>query len=164
MGFGQRLGWVRQRVATASARLEFLPLLLARVTVGWVFVNSGWGKLHHLDKVVEYFRDLGIPAANLQAPIAAGTELLAGTAILVGLLTRLASLPLIVVMLVALATARRDDIESANALFGLIEYAYIVLLVQLAVRGGGKLSLDAAISARLAAPPTPGPSAASASA
>jgi len=152
MGLGERLGWVRQKVAALGARLDFLPLLLARVTVGWVFVNSGWGKLHHLDKVVEYFRDLGIPAADLQAPIAAGTELVAGAALLFGLLTRAASLPLIVVMLVALGTAKRDDIESANALFGLIEFAYIV---QLAVRGGGKLSLDAAISARMPTPSTP---------
>jgi len=67
-------------------------------------------------------------------------------------------------MLVALGTAKRDEIESANALFGLIEFAYIVLLVQLAVRGGGKLSLDAAIAARLPAPGAPGPTTASAAA
>ena len=152
MNLGQRLQRARGVVVAMGERLDFLPVLLARLTLGWVFVNSGWGKLHHLDKVIEYFTDLGIPAAHLQAPVAATTELLAGAAVLVGLLTRLASLPLIGVMLVALLTARRADIESANALFGLIEYAYIVMLVQLAVKGGGRLSLDAVIDRRLPAP------------
>jgi len=156
MGLMERVTWARGRVAELSERLEWAPLLLARVTVGWVFVHSGWGKLHNLPKVIEYFESLGIPAAHLQAPLSASTELLAGTAVLLGLLTRLASLPLIVVMTVAILTARREDIESANALFGLIEYAYIVMLVQLVVRGGGRVSLDAALAKRWpAAPPQP---------
>jgi putative oxidoreductase len=143
--------WLRLRgvVQTVDQRLGFLPPLLARVTVGWVFVNSGWGKLHHLDKVIEYFTDLGIPAAAIQAPIAASTELVAGSLLLLGLLTRLASLPLMVIMSVAILTARREDVISANALFGVVEFAYIVMLVQLAVRGAGPLSVDAVLAARL---------------
>ena len=49
------------------SRLDFLPGLLSRITLGFIFVQSGWGKLHHLDKVTEFFRALGIPAPGLQA-------------------------------------------------------------------------------------------------
>lgn len=135
-------------------RLDFLPLLLARLTVGYVFVHSGWGKLHHLPDVIEYFRGLGIPAPELQAPLSASTELIAGTLVLLGLLTRVASLPLVVIMLVALGTAKREEIESLNALFGLVEYVYIVLLVHLVVKGGGAASLDALLGRRFAASPS----------
>jgi putative oxidoreductase len=124
------------------ARLAWLPPLAARICVGWIFIESGWGKLHHLDKVIEFFRSLHIPAPEIQAPFAAGTELVCGSLILVGLLTRLASVPLIVVMTVALATAKRDDIGSLSDLFGLSEFLYILLLLWLVIAGGGAVSLD----------------------
>nr|HNI57421.1 DoxX family protein [Elusimicrobiota bacterium] len=76
------------------SRLDFLPGLLSRITLGFIFVQSGWGKLHHLDKVTEFFRALGIPAPGLQAPFVATVELAAGGLVLVGFFTRLAALPL----------------------------------------------------------------------
>ncbi len=123
-------------------RGESLVLLLIRLSVGLVFAWSGWGKLHHLSGVVEYFTELGIPYPELQAPFAAGTELVCGVALVGGLFTRLASVPLVVIMIVALCTAKRSDIAGLNDLFGLSEYLYIVLLLVLVVRGAGFLSLD----------------------
>src|SRR5438128_1127868 len=49
------------------AGLDGLALLLLRVSVGVVFAQTGWGKLHHLDDIIEFFRGLGIPAPQLQA-------------------------------------------------------------------------------------------------
>src|SRR5437016_1652181 len=51
-----------------ARRLWWLAPLLARVTVGWVFVTTGWGKLHNLQKIIDYFTELGIPYPQLQAP------------------------------------------------------------------------------------------------
>src|SRR5262245_41550591 len=99
-----------ERVDRARQWLAWLPPTAARVTVGWVFLESGWGKLHNLEKVVQFFTDLGIPAAQLQAPLVASTELLGGGLLLLGLGTRFAALPLVGVMVVALATALRDQI------------------------------------------------------
>ncbi|MBA2482265.1 MAG: DoxX family protein [Planctomycetes bacterium] len=123
-------------------RLSWLPPLAARITVGWVFLESGWGKLHHLDKVTEFFRSLHIPAPEIQAPFAAGTELVCGALLLVGLLTRLASIPLMVVMTVAIATAKRDELKSLSDLFGFPEFLYILLLLWLLISGPGAISLD----------------------
>lgn len=140
-------------LTSAERARDFVPLL-SRFVVGLVFALSGWGKLHHLDKVVEYFRSLGIPAAELQAPFAAGTELVCGVLLLVGLATRLAAVPLIVVMLVALKTAfgaelgeASGPVDFANTLFGLAEFLYVVLLAGLVVGGAGRWSLDRAFFA-----------------
>ena len=87
-------------------KLDSLPLFVARLSVGWVMVESGWGKLHNLPDVVEFFRSLGIPAPELQAPFAAGSELLFGATLMLGLLTRISAIPLMVIMTVAIITAR----------------------------------------------------------
>jgi putative oxidoreductase len=137
-------------VAAIEARAAWLPPLAARVTVGWIFAQSGWGKLRNLDKVVEFFASLGIPAPQIQAPLAACTELVCGVLLLAGLATRAAALPLIVIMVVALRTALADRIGELGDLFALAEFCYVVLLLWLAVSGAGPVSLDASIARRLA--------------
>ncbi|MCE9595905.1 MAG: DoxX family protein [Planctomycetes bacterium] len=138
-----------------ASGLAWIAPLLARIIIGLVFVHSGWGKLHNLDKVVEYFRGLGIPAPELQAPFAAAMEFGCGLLVLIGLFTRLASIPLMVIMVVALKTAYGDQlgktegaIDFLNELFGLSEFLYIALLAYLALFGAGALSLDRAFFGR----------------
>jgi putative oxidoreductase len=133
---------LRRLLHALCARLAFAPPLFARVVIGVVFTHSGFGKWTHLDQVVKFFSDLGIPFPQLQAPFVASVELVCGALVLVGLGTRLVAVPLIGTMVVALATAFGEKITGLNALFGLAEFLYIVLLVQLAVGGAGALSLD----------------------
>jgi putative oxidoreductase len=140
---------VSRALRALEQRLGWLPPSLARVTLGWIFVQSGWGKLHHLDQVVKFFTELGIPAPAIQAPFAAATELVCGSLVGVGLATRVAALPLVVVMTVALSTALRDRIDELSDLFGLAEYCYVVLLIGLAISGAGPLSLDALVARSL---------------
>lgn len=148
-----------QRSRTAGLalahRLAWLAPLLARLVIGLVFVKTGWGKLQNLEPVVEYFRSLGIPAAEIQAPFAASMELVCGALVLLGLFTRLAAIPLIVIMIVALKTAFGEQLSAAgggidwlNELFGLSEFLYVTLLVWLAIAGAGALSLDRAFFGR----------------
>jgi putative oxidoreductase len=136
---------IRRLVRAISDRLQWLPPTLARLTVGWIFFWSGWGKLHSLDRVIEFFGSLGIPHPELQAPFASATELVCGALMLAGLFTRLASVPLVIVMLVAIATAQRENVSTLGDIFGLTEYLYITLLVWLGVGGAGPLSLDHAL-------------------
>ena len=138
----------RSFVLRASSALSWLPLAAARLALGWVFVQSGWGKLHDLPRVVEYFASLGVPAPHLQAPFVASVELAGGALLLAGLLTRVASVPLAATMAVALLTAKRPEIGSASDLFGTIEFAYLLLLGALAAFGGGLVSLDALLARR----------------
>lgn len=137
-----RISRFRRLVLRVANGLRWLPPTVTRLTVGWVFLQSGWGKLNDLPKVVAFFTGLGIPAPQIQAPLVAGTEFLCGALMLLGLATRLASLPLIGVMLVALLTALRGDIHELSDLFGLSEYLYIALLLWLGVYGAGPISLD----------------------
>ena len=73
-----RLLSFRSFVLRTANALSWLPQTAARMALGWVFVQSGWGKLHNLPRVVEYFSSLGIPAPQLQAPFVAGVELVGG--------------------------------------------------------------------------------------
>ena len=133
---------MRRSLLSVADRLSWLPPTLARVAIGVVFAGSGWGKLHNLDKITSFFADLGIPAPGFNAVLASSAELICGVLILVGLLTRLASIPLIVVMVVAILTAKRGDIGGLSDLLGFTETLYIVLLAWLATAGPGPLSLD----------------------
>jgi putative oxidoreductase len=132
-----------------ASRLTWLAPLLARVTVGWVFATTGWGKLNNLQKVIDYFSDLGIPYPQIQAPFASANEFVCGVLVLLGLATRVASIPLIVVMLVAIRTAQWENVDSTAALLGLVESSYIVIFAWLAIAGPGPVSLDALIARAL---------------
>jgi putative oxidoreductase len=141
---------VRKFVLKVAAGLGWLPPTVARLSIGWIFVQSGWGKLHDLPKVIEYFTGLGIPAPHLQAPFVAGVEFAGGLFLLAGLFTRITSVPLAATMVVALLTARRSDIAGAADLFGTIEFLYLVGLGFLAASGAGPLSLDGLLVRRFA--------------
>ena len=147
--FMDRASRLRRLVHTVSSRLRWLPPTVARLTIGLVFVQTGWGKWSNIQKVVGFFTELGIPAPELQARLAATAELAGGALILIGLFTRVATLPLIVVMTVAIITAKRGDIHELSDLLGMEEYLTIVVLLWLGAYGAGPLSLDAALAKRL---------------
>lgn len=133
-------------VVDTVAHLGWLPPLLARVTLGVIFCQSGWGKLHNLEKVTAYFTELGIPHPELQAPFVAGTELVCGWLVLLGLFARVASVPLVVTMLVATVTAKAEELKHYGDLFGFTEWTYLALAVVVIVHGPGVTSLDALLA------------------
>ena len=132
-----------------AKRLDSVALLVVRLTVGVLFVSTGWGKVHNLASVVEYFGQLHIPAPAFNATLASWTELLGGSLLVLGLASRLAALPLMVTMTVALLTALLDKIHSLPDLFGQVEWTYLVLLLVVVVFGPGAASLDALVQSRL---------------
>jgi putative oxidoreductase len=148
--------WAAGLAERIGGALRWLSPALARLTVGLVFFQSGWGKLHALDQVTQYFTELGIPAPALQARLASTTEFVCGGLLLLGLATRFAAVPLIITMAVAIRTALWDQVDGIASLAGLTEFAYVALLVWLATDGPGPLSLDALLGrlgARRAPPP-----------
>ncbi len=136
------LARLRTTALQLLGKLAWFAPLLARVSVGVLFLTTGWGKLHNLPKVIDFFRELGIPYPELQAPFVATNELVCGALLIVGLATRFACVPLTISMIVALVTAKRDEITSMSDLFGLSEYLYIVIFVWLIIEGPGAVSLD----------------------
>lgn len=80
--------------------------LLIRLIVGWVFLASGLIKFLYPNQGVGRFTKLGIPAPDILAPFVGVVEIVAGTLCVLGLLTRLAALPLIADMVVAITTSK----------------------------------------------------------
>ena len=142
----RRIASVLERLRALADKLAFLGPTLARLTVGLVFIGTGWGKLHSIPDVTSFFGDLGIPAPGFSARLTAGTELIGGLLVLLGLGTRLASLPLAFTMVIAIVTAKRASIDSITALVGFEEWSYLVFFIWIAVAGAGPLSLDALVT------------------
>ena len=133
---------LRAFVLRIASALSWVPQTAARLAFGWVFVQSGWGKLHNLENVIGYFDSLGIPAPHLQAPFVAGVEFAGGLLLLGGLFTRFVSVPLAITMVVALLTAKREELATAGDLYGAVEFLYLLGFGYLAAFGAGVLSLD----------------------
>jgi putative oxidoreductase len=133
-------------LATLGRWLQPVLLFVIRGWWGWSFFLTGKGKLLNLDKTAEFFGTLHIPAPKLNAIVAASTECGGGLLLLVGLGSRLISVPLIFTMLVAYATA---DNEALRAIFsdtdkftGATPFLFLLACLIVFAFGPGKLSLD----------------------
>ena len=75
-------------------------------------------------------------------PFVSGIEFFGGLLLLLGLFTRIAAVPLVVVMIVATTSAKWARVNSLETLLGFEELAYMALFGWLAVAGPGPISLD----------------------
>ena len=116
--------------------------LVTRIVVGYVFMLTGWGKLQNLPQVTQNFISWGIPYPHILTPFVAGVECFGGAFLILGLLTRISAGALAVVMVVAIISAKRGDVDSFETLFGFEELSYFVVFFWLSVSGAGKASLD----------------------
>ncbi|HZQ00095.1 MAG TPA: DoxX family protein [Reyranella sp.] len=116
--------------------------LAVRITVGVVFAGTGWTKLTHLPQIIQNFRGLGIPAPEILTPFVSGVEFFGGLMMLFGLLTRFAAVPLMIVMIVAIAAAKWSDVDSLETFLGFEEVSYFVMFAWLGIAGPGPVSLD----------------------
>jgi putative oxidoreductase len=146
---------VRDRTLSITQRLDWLGPLVARVTLGVLFMSTGWGKVHSLPKVIAYFTELGIPFPGIQAPMVSFIELIGGALLIIGLGARLAAIPLMGSMVVAILTAQRENVHGLPDLFGLVEWTYFALLLWVALAGPGRVSLDHLRFGRHRAQPKP---------
>ena len=126
------------------------PLLLAvRLFWGWQFFLTGKGKLMDLAKPTQFFESLGIPFPHAQAVLVGSVECFGGLLLLIGLATRLISVPLMILLTVAYLTA---DIDRVRAIFSdpdkfvtADEFLFLFAVVIIFVFGPGAFSLDALI-------------------
>ena len=118
-------------------------LLFARLTIGWSFFLTGKGKLANLDRTTSFFESLGIPAPGFHAGFVGGIEMIGGLLLIVGLFTRLTSIPLAVSMIVAYLTAHREEaFDSLGDFVDQTPYAYLLAVLALLAFGPGRLALD----------------------
>ncbi len=123
-------------------------IFLIRLLVGWVFVSEGIQKfLFPAQLGVGRFIKIGIPAPQIMAPLVGTIEIVCGSLLLIGLLTRLAAVPLLAVISVAIATTKIPMIAKTGMWSMLHEartdFSMVLGLVFLLISGAGSLSLDA---------------------
>jgi putative oxidoreductase len=134
-------GFVR---AVSSVQSPFL--LAVRVYWGWQLSQNGWGKLHNLPHVTEFFASLGLPAPGFTAAFVSSFEFVGGILLAFGLLSRIAALGIFIDMTMAYWTADRDSFVAFFSNPGKFANAdpfifwFVALLIL--IIGPGKWSLD----------------------
>jgi putative oxidoreductase len=134
--------WLIAWPERVARHLQWFAPLFARIVVGWVFMLSGWGKLQNLPAVIENFAGWKIPAPHLLAPFVSGVEFFGGIFLLLGFMTRISAGALGVTMIVAIISAKWDQVDSLETLLGFDETEYLALFAWLAIAGAGRVSLD----------------------
>jgi len=150
-----KLDALRTRALSTLDRFSWVGPLALRLSLGAVFLGTGWGKIHNLGQVTGFLTELGIPFPAWHATIVSLIELVGGSLILLGLFTRFAVLPLMAVMAVAILTAKRPEIDGIRSLLAFDEFTYLAGFLWLFVAGAGKASLDALLFGRKKGLPGP---------
>src|SRR5579859_800757 len=121
-------------------------LLLLRLYFGWQLAQSGWGKLHHLSGVAEYFGTLGLPMPAKMAVFISCVEFFGGIFLAAGLLSRLTALVLTVNLIAAYITGDREALLSIfsdpDKFYAAAPYTFLIASLIILIFGPGKLSLD----------------------
>jgi putative oxidoreductase len=112
--------------------------LVMRLVVGYVFMLTGWGKLNSLPQMIQNFTEWGIPFPRILTPFVSGVEFFGGILLILGLFTRIPAAMLAVVMLVAIKSAKWENVDSLETLLGFEEMAYFAAFLWLAIAGPDK--------------------------
>jgi putative oxidoreductase len=146
----------RYRRITATVCLLQAPMLLAvRLYWGFQFAQTGWGKLHNLPRIAEFFASLDIPLPSLSAPFISGLEFAGGIFMMAGFLSRPISLLLACNMFVAYWVADHDALTSIfsdpGKFYVADPYTFLFASLMILIFGPGFLAIDAYVSKRLGA-------------
>jgi putative oxidoreductase len=135
-----------------SSSLQSPFLLAVRLYWGWQFMQTGWGKLTDINKVVGFFTDLGIPAPALNAYFVSALEFGGGLLLILGLGSRLIALPLVIDMIVAYITADREALFSVfsnpDKFTAAAPYTFLIASLIVLIFGPGKASVDSFLTGR----------------
>lgn len=138
------------------------PLILVRLLVGAVFLSEGIQKFVYPHKLGPgRFDKIGIPAPSFFAYLDGVVEILCGGLLLLGLLTRLACVPLLVDISLAIILTKLRELQAGGFLgvsgfWGMAhdartDWSMLLGLIFVLVSGPGRLSLDALLSGRASA-------------
>ena len=144
---------MRQMIAdTASRLLDFLYKirwlgpLVARLSFGYFWLETGIAKVQNLDGFTQRFMGWGVPFPAFSAGLSAWTELVGGALIMLGLLTRLISIPMIINMIVAIVLVVSANFQGIDEFVEADETVYVLIFFWLLMAGPGKVSLDALLA------------------
>lgn len=139
-------------LGSLAGRLQSPFLLAIRLYWGWQFAQSGWGKLHRLDQVTEFFASLNIPMPHANAVMVSNLEFFGGILLILGLSSRLTGLILTGNMLVAYITADREALTSIfsdpGKFYAADPYTFLFASLIVLIFGAGFFSIDALLERR----------------
>jgi putative oxidoreductase len=151
-----RLRDLYQRFFGAIDYLRSPFLLAVRLYWGWQLIQSGWGKLHNLEKVTEFFTSLNLPMPGQMAVFISCVEFFGGILLALGLLSRLTALVLTVNMVMAYVIADREALHSIfsdpDKFYAAAPYTFLIASLIILFFGPGKLSLDTVLEHWFASP------------
>jgi putative oxidoreductase len=134
----------------AANSLQSPFLLAVRLYWGWQFAQTGWGKLGDINKVINFFTTLGIPAPALNAWFISGLELVGGILLILGLGSRLIALPLAIDMIVAYVAADREALgqifSDPDKFYAAAPYTFLMASLIILIFGPGRFSVDALLT------------------
>jgi putative oxidoreductase len=135
-----------QLLIYVGSNLQSFFLLAIRLFWGSSFFMTGLGKLQNIPAITEYFAGLGIPFPLFNAYAASSVECIGGACLVLGLGSRLASLGLMGVMVVALLTADHEALVNAfddpQKLITRLPFTYLYTSLVVFIFGPGKVSID----------------------
>jgi putative oxidoreductase len=143
--------------AVNAANLLQSPFLLfARPYWGLQLAQNGWGKLHNLGRVSEFFSSLGLPAPGPTAAFVATVEFLGGILLAIGLFSRFIGLVLAIDMTMAYVMADREALFSIfsdpGKFYVADPYTFLFAALLILIFGPGKFSLDTLLLRRFPYP------------
>ena len=143
------LSWQRL-IETSASR----SVILVRIVVGAVFLSEGIQKFLYPGELgVGRFVKIGIPSPEIMGPFVGVVEIVCGALLLLGLLTRLAAIPLILDMLVAISTTKIPILLKsgfwAMAHEARTDFAMLLGSIFLLIVGAGAWSIDAQLESRV---------------
>lgn len=151
-----RLSALTARYETIAGYLQHPLLLLIRLYWGYDFIQTGLGKLNNLERTTEFFASLNIPFPQLNAVAAGSTELLFGGLLLIGLASRFAAVPLVVILCVAYATDDREAllgiVSNVEGFVSATPFNHLLASLIVLTMGAGRFSVDHWLCSRRSAP------------
>ncbi len=138
-----------QLLTRAANSLQSPFLLAVRLYWGWQLMQSGWGKLHNLSGVTEFFTSLGLPAPHFTAIAISNLELFGGALLALGLGSRLIGLVLSGNMFMAYVTADREALLSVfsdpGKFYNADPFTFLLASMLVLIFGAGYFSVDRVI-------------------
>ena len=124
-----------------------VPALLCRLAVGLIFLSEGLQKYLFPETLgTGRFEKIGFSNPAFCAYFTGTFEIVCGILIVIGLLTRLAGIPLLIIMIVSFITTKYPELIEKGFWFVAHDYrtdfAMTLLLIYLIIYGGGKKSID----------------------
>src|SRR5690606_22099509 len=124
--------------------------ILIRLMVGAVFLSEGIQKfLFPAVRGSGRLEKIGLPSPEFLGAFVGAFEIICGLLILLGFLTRLASIPTLIIMLVAIATTK-SEVFINEGFWAMLhgsrtDWAMLLGSLFLIVKGGGRWSVDSLI-------------------